>query len=391
MSIPDKALLRELADKWLKGTISSEERELLDHWYDMSSDEPIIWMGQDDSEEALQTRLLGSIQQRKDQAGLVFRYKSLIRIAAVLLVLLSIGAYFFQKQYGSTPLTDVVVIQPGGNKAMLTLANGKKISLTDAGNGALTEQAGTRISKTTDGQLIYTACTSCDQEANAAAFNTVETPRGGQYQVRLPDGTRVWLNASSKLVYPVLLNGLKERKVQLIGEAYFEVAKSKQIPFIVQTRTQEIKVLGTHFNINSYIEEPYIRTTLIEGSIQVNLIEQGSASSIRESVILKPGEQSLIAAKGIKVQQVNTENAIDWTNGYFVFNKESLESIMRRISRWYDVDVRYEDESARHQVFSGSVSRFKNISELLEKLELTAPVKFTIKGKQVKVESPEIL
>jgi len=386
MKEPDKAQLKELADKWLKGTITFEERELLDSWYDLNGDEPVLWDGPDSTESELRTRLFANIQHKKAGVNVIFRYRSLIRIAAVLLLLLSVGIYFFP--FGNKPvaISGVAEIQPGGNKAFLTLANGEKISLTDADNGALTDQAGIKISKTAEGQLIYTACASCATGTGKTAFNTIETPRGGQYQVRLPDGTRVWLNSSSKLVYSILLNTQQERKVQLTGEAYFEVVKNDHRPFIVQTRMQELKVLGTHFNINSYIEEPYVRTTLLEGRVQVSLMEKAASQSPKESVILKPGEQSLIAGKEIKVEKVNAGNTVDWINGYFVFNKESLESIMRKISRWYDVDVIYQNESARQQLFSGTVSRFKNISELLEKLELTGPVKFTIKDKQVKVE-----
>ena len=386
MKEPDKAQLKELADKWLKGTITLEERELLDSWYNLNTEEPVLWDGPDSTENGLRTRLFANIQRKKAGANPIFRYRSVLRIAAVMLVLLSLGIYFFP--FGNKPATisGITEIQPGGNKAFLTLSNGQKISLTDADNGALSDQAGIKISKTADGQLIYTACTSCATDTEKTAFNTIETPRGGQYQVRLPDGTKVWLNSSSKLVYSILLNTQQERKVQLSGEAYFEVARNEHRPFVVQTRMQELKVLGTHFNINSYIEEPYIRTTLLEGRVQVSLMEKEGAQSPKESVILKPGEQSLIAGKEIKIEKVNAGNTVDWINGYFVFNKENLESIMRKISRWYDVDVSYENEAARQQVFSGTVSRFKNISELLEKLELTGPVKFTIKGKQVKVE-----
>lgn len=386
MREPDKARLKELADKWLKGTITSEERELLDSWYDLNGEEPVLWDGPDSTESELRGRLFANIQSNKANVKAGFRYQKLIRIAAVLLLLLSVGTYFFNLRNKPLAVPDITAIQPGGNKAFLTLANGEKISLTDADNGALTNQAGIKISKTADGQLVYTACTSCAKDVESTAVNTIETPRGGQYQVHLPDGTRVWLNSSSKLVYSILLNTHQERKVQLTGEAYFEVARNDQRPFIVQTRVQELKVLGTHFNINSYIEEPYIRTTLLEGRVQVSLMEKDASQQAKESVILKPGEQSLIAGKEIKVEKVNAGNTVDWINGYFVFNKESLESIMRKISRWYDVDVSYENEAARQQVFSGTVSRFKNISELLEKLELTGPVKFTIKGKQVKVE-----
>lgn len=266
-------------------------------------------------------------------------------------------------------------IGPGGNKAYLTLANGQRISLNDAVNGALTREQGVEITKTADGQLIYTA------KGNPRAsgwMNTIETPRGGQYQVLLPDGSHVWLNAASKLVYPVSFDKKGSRKVQLSGEGYFEIAKDPAHPFIVKTAMQEVRVLGTHFNISSYQEEPGIRTTLLEGSVQIET-EKG------RNVLLKPGEQSLNHQQQIEVRPADLEAVMAWKNGDFVFKKESLAGLMRQISRWYDVEVTYMDERSKDVILSGYISRSRKISAVLERIQGTGKVRFKLEGRHILV------
>lgn len=294
--------------------------------------------------------------------------------AAVVLIAFSFTAYIsLSKKKEHVFVTDVA---PGGNKAILTLADGKKISLSDAANGDLIEQAGISISKTANGQLVY----HIEKSAGAiddTKVNTISTPNGGEWEIRLPDGSVVWLNAASSLQYPLNIATSKQRRVELTGEAYFEVAKDKAHPFIVKTVKQELEVLGTHFNINSYINENVTRTTLLEGSVRISDLNSS------DTQLLKPGEQSVLSDKGIEVKKVNTDEAVAWKNGYFMFDNEKQESILRKIARWYNVEIEYADPAAKEVMYYGTVSRFEKISKVLRKFEQTGEVRFDIKGNKV--------
>ncbi|MGY0036944.1 FecR family protein [Pedobacter sp. NJ-S-72] len=207
----------------------------------------------------------------------------------------------------------------------------------------------------------------------------METPKGGQYQLVLPDGTKVWLNAASSLRYPVAFQG-NERKVELTGEAYFEVAKDKTRPFEVYSNNQVVQVLGTHFNINAYSNEPFVSTTLLEGSVKV------TNSLTNAQKIIRPGQQSLISKDGqagIEVKNMDLDEAVAWKNGYFMFNEEELESILKKVSRWYNVDVQYEQEELKHQLFSGTLSKYSNVSQVLKKLEMLQSIHFKIEGRKI--------
>ncbi|MES2276121.1 MAG: FecR family protein [Bacteroidota bacterium] len=262
---------------------------------------------------------------------------------------------------------------PGGNKAILTLANGARIILDSARKGKLAQQGNTVIGKTANGQIVYDATKMPATPANnpdAIALNTITTPRGGQYNITLADGTRVWLNAASSLTFPASFTG-KERAVTLTGEAYFEVAKNKEMPFKVQVNKMVVQVLGTHFNVMAYTDERKMVTTLLEGSVKIN-------NGAREAV-LKPGQQAIAAENDnyLKVQQANLEEAIAWKNGYFLFDNENIQSIMRKVSRWYNVDITYTG-NMQNKDFDGTVSRFKNVTEVLKMLELTGAIHFKV-------------
>lgn len=303
-------------------------------------------------------------------------------IAAAILLIASLALYFYVGQNpiakNGTGMHLANDINPGGNKAILTLADGSKISLTDAADGELTEQAGVSITKTEDGQIVYQVI-DAPHVSTAATYNTISTPAGGQYQVNLPDGTTVWLNALSSLKYPTVFS-TQERKVILTGEAYFEVAKDPSKPFIVAAngggRQQQVRVLGTHFNINSYDDELSTRTTLLEGSVEVNAFDKAKT--------LKPGQQAVLT-KGIAVQEVDVNQAIDWKNGNFYMDDESVQSIMRRLSRWYDIEVVYQGNVPDNLQFGGVISRTKKLSEVLQVLETTQNIHFKIEGRRVTV------
>ncbi|WCT10682.1 FecR family protein [Mucilaginibacter jinjuensis] len=300
--------------------------------------------------------------------------------AAVVLLFISAGAYFLLKE--QAPKQQVAAqkynIPAGGNKAILTLANGKQIVLTDAKNGELANESTIVINKTGRGVVRYDG-TSAGGELT---YNTMSTPRGGQYTLILSDGTKVFMNAASSLKYPTSFSG-NERKVELKGEAYFEVAHNKKMPFRVETPSHQVEVLGTHFNVNAYDDEPAAKTTLLEGSVKINKTVDGKVINDAGYKILRPGEQATVKAD-IQVANADVDEAIAWKNGVFVFNDEKIESIMRKISRWYNVDVDYKGKITS-EGFGGTVSRSKDISTILHVLEETGGVHFKVEGRRVTV------
>jgi len=320
------------------------------------------------------------------------RLKPLYRYAAaaVILIVLSVSIYtYFNNNSLDKNRFAANDITPGGNKAMLILSDGKKIDLTVAANGELLSQSGISVSKTADGQLIYNI-KNTPNAGDKVLENTIVTPKGGQYQVNLPDGSKVWLNASSSLKFPLQFKA-NERAVMLTGEAYFEVAKKikgdkgkERLPFYVETPSQRVEVLGTHFNVNAYESEPAVKTTLLEGAVKVVSFKNAKNSTERISY-LSPGQQAIVNGVEIKVVQADIEETMGWKNGLFVFNGQNLEGIMREVERWYNVDVVFEDEALRKDAFNGSTSRFKNISQLLEVLESTGSVHFKIEGRRITV------
>ncbi|MBB2147743.1 FecR family protein [Pedobacter gandavensis] len=296
--------------------------------------------------------------------------------AAVAVLAIGIGSYYLSSMPATLQSDPISYdkgehILPGGSKAVLTLSDGSQIELDEMANGEIAKESGVKITKTADGRLLYSV-----REGLAhvkPAFNTISTPRGGQYQIALPDGTMVWLNAASSLKFPSSFTG-KDRLVALTGEAYFEVAKDKKRPFKVKTEEQEVEVLGTHFNINAYDDEQGVKTTLLEGSVKVKLPSNKSA-------LLKPGEQSLVL-NDIKINQVDANSAIDWKQGLFWFNDENIYSIMRQFSRWYNIEVEYRGD-VRNIRFGGQVSRMKNLSQVLRIMELTKSVEFRVEGNKI--------
>ncbi|SMC38036.1 FecR family protein [Pedobacter africanus] len=369
----------KLLEKYKSGNCSEEEKAIVESWYlelerQQAPAHEVITKSKDQVWTSLAEKTTRPLE--KTASGKVYLFKAAAWAAVVFLVVSVV--YLTGNRQKDVPMAngsakdDVV---PGGDKAFLTLANGRKISLTDAANGEIAKEAGLSITKTADGQLVYTV--KEDTETSTNLLNTIETPKGGKYQINLPDGTRVWLNAASSLRYPAKFVGDK-RMVTLTGEGYFEVAKNREMPFIVKTAGQEVHVLGTHFNINSYADEGSVKTTLAEGSVRV--IPAAEA----EKITLKPGEQSELDNKGIKVKKADLEAVLAWKQGDFIFDGEDLKSIMRKVARWYDVEVIYKGVFD-HLKFGGSISRSKNISSVLGIMEETGSVHFHIEGKRITV------
>lgn len=376
----------KLLQKYQAGECTPEEEAMIAHYIIFVSTTPQDLLAMQPDLDELRLRTVGlHISHIKTKR--MVRLGRIAAVAASIAIVLGIGSLMFapdkeQKQ----PAAYVNDIDPGSDKAILTLANGTKINLSDVRTGSLLSQSGIEIIKAEDGTLVYKVAAS---KSNTSAYNTITTPKGGQYKIVLPDGTRVWLNAASSLTYRTSLNnGRGERKVSLVGEAYFEVSKLKSVigiqkqirkmPFIVKTEKQEVIVLGTHFNINSYKDEPDTKTTLLEGAISIS-----APHGKKGGIILKPCDQAVNNGAGIKIEKIDTSMAVAWKNQEFVFRNESLESIMRKVGRWYDVEIAYENNDVGKELFGGAISRYDKISKVLRALEGTGDVKFRIQDRKI--------
>jgi transmembrane sensor len=364
-----------LLKKYLAGQCTPEEQAVVESWYYEFSGkqkdnlpEPEYTVIKQETFDAID---IGEQQQQIRTIRLWPR----VAAAAILVISLSAGWFFY---FHNTPNTEQVTqtdIKPGGNKAILTLSNGKQIVLTDAKKGKLANESNTTINKSANGQVKYTSGAG-GSTTTTTVYNTLSTPRGGQYALILSDGTKVVLNAASSIKYPTAFKG-NERSVELTGEAYFEVAHNKAKPFLVKTAKQTVQVLGTHFNVNTYTDEAAVKTTLLEGSVRVCA---GSSNTL-----IKPGQQAVLAKNKVKVYAIDVEDVVAWKEGMFRFTDESLESVMRKVSRWYDVDVVYQDEAIKELPFNGIATRFGNVSKILHMIELTKRVHFKIEGRKILV------
>ncbi|WP_286779287.1 MULTISPECIES: FecR family protein [Sphingobacterium] len=384
----ENLLLKELLEKYTARTIDKDEFDLLltflksssslkdverfmeDDWNNLSGEYPLF---KEDSDKIFQGILEDPQFNNPSPRRTVVRRIKTWGIRSVAAAAAVLAGFFIYIQQGTnlkrkTEQKQVIGIVAGGNKAILTLANGKKIVLDQNKQGVLLD----------DNTITYTDGAPVDlkRDNESSSSNdlirTISTPNGGTYQITLSDGTKIWLNAATTLTCSSDFETGKYRQVSLEGEAYFEVAKNKKRPFIVKSKNQTVKVLGTHFNISSYKDDRNIKTTLLEGSVEVN------------NTILKPNEQSIFDNQKIKVLEVDGDKAIAWKNGKFVFHSEGLESIMKKLARWYNVEVDIKADVS-DKVFTGSISRNDNISKILEKISYTQAVKFKIEGRRITV------
>lgn len=380
----NKQELKALLEKFEADKCTAEEIGMLESWYLQWKTEETIDIDQAEAEQRVDHiwDRLESVEIKKGR----FKLWPRLIAAAVVLIALSSVLYFYFNQPVAAPQDPIVQDVPaGGNKAYLTLADGKRITLTDAANGELAHQTGVKITKSKDGQLIYSVSKGDGVEKADKAYNKVETPKGGQYQVYLPDGTKVWLNAASSLRFPSAFKGLKERLVELDGEAYFEVAHNRKQPFIVKTAKQEITVLGTHFNISSYTDEEMVKTTLLQGAVLINRLKNTPSEGVegKDFVVLKPGQQCILG-KAFHVSEADVEMAVSWKDGNFMFNNLDLQSIMKQLSRWYIVDVDYSN-MPNNRVFTGFIARSENLSKVLGMLYEVGGIKFKLENKTIKI------
>lgn len=372
---------QELYEKYLEGKCTPDELYELESYQDNLDIDTHTWqnntMGDADQiKQFIIDKLEHSIYAYSRKRSRIISYS----IAASMIFLLSAGLYYYKRTFIPVQVQTEVPrfkndILPGNNKAVLTLDDGSVINLDDAQTGVLASESDIEIKKTGDGRLEYIRA---ENEATTVRFNTLRTPMGGEFQLVLPDGTKVWLNSGTSLRFPTAFTG-SERVVELNGEAYFAVKKNTKMPFHVLTsNNMDVKVLGTEFNVMAYDNEKMINTTLIEGSVEVQ----------KDSKMLKlnPGEEVVLnkVSGNMKIGEADIEQATAWKEGQFVFVNENIESIMRKVSRWYNVDVEYKGNLSNKD-FVGTISRKKNVSELLKMLELTGAVHFGIEGRRITV------
>jgi transmembrane sensor len=361
-----------LLDKYISNTATEAERALVESWYlfhqPYTGEIDFNQLAADQKESLDQ--LLGKISSQKKRPAW-----PRIAVAASIIMLMAAGTYVLHKD---KPVPQAAVVStfkpdvtPGGNRAVLILSDGRTVVLNDAKTGKLASDGSTVINKTADGQISY-ANANASANANQPVYNTTATPAGGQYQLILSDGTKVWLNAASSIKYPVVFNN-RERKVEITGEAYFEVAHDQKKPFRILSNGQTVEVLGTHFNINAYSNEEAVETTLLQGSIKV--------SAGTQSYMVRPGERARFKNGGFKIAHADVEAAVAWKNGFFHFNNDNLETVMRQLARWYAIQVKYEGKVPERQ-FSGEISRSANASQILDILKFKK-VHFRIAGKTV--------
>jgi transmembrane sensor len=374
-----------LCEKYFKGECTPEEEAVINKYQDAEG-LPHEHLADVDTagKERLQKLLYNKIQiSLHSQQTNVFEMRRWSYAAAAAIAVLSIGIYFanLNKHKNDGLISKNIImpkkdIQPGSSKAVLTLSNGNKIVLDDTKNGVLSKQGNSAISKSGNGIIIKNDNANQDVTANNA-LNTITIPRGGKYNITLPDGTHVWLNSSSSLTFPTVFTGT-ERKVTLRGEAYFEVAKNKAKPFRVDVNgKQVVEVLGTHFNINAYADEQNITTTLLEGSVKINYHDKAT--------LIKPGQMAINnLGADLAVKDANIEEVMAWKNDYFIFNNENITSIMKKVSRWYDVDVAFKGNMSNIN-FDGNYSRAKGLSSLLKNIELVNKVRFVIEERRITV------
>jgi len=402
---------QELAEKWLNNTISTQESGEFFQWYNKEQENDIfIPKDYAENDQELKKRIFDEINQNISDSDASRSYSSQtwFAAAAVIIAVFAASLYFssetkeyiqysvnkvIPKSKSSSPFRKVpplaaienkepvvaIDIEAGKNKAILTLGDGSIIILDDAKNGILANQGGNSVLKAADGEVIYSFLSEVNDslvqdELAPVVYNTIETPKGGKFQIKLPDGSKVWLNAASSIRFPTAFNGPK-RQVELKGEAYFEVSPDKSKIFEVNTRNQVVQVLGTHFNINAYLDEPSVNTTLLEGSVRV--------SDLRTNIsqLLKPGEQSQLSEQIDVINLKNTNEAVAWKEGYFQFEEADIKTVMRQIERWYDVSIVYAGDLPNYR-FGGEIERNLSLLQVLKVLEKTK-VHFRLEGREV--------
>ena len=374
-----------LYEKYHSGNCSHQEKQLFESYSDDfilgDAEWDLIELG---DKQAVVDKMYAQLQSHihpERKSGWILWAR--LSAAAVVLAILASGIYYFNSNSAARVSSKDLIVKtndvgPGTKKAILTLHDGSTVILDESKNGLVASQGKTLISKTKGGQIIYRTNVADQNQNSPEIYNSIRTPRGGESQLLLPDGTKVWLNSESVIRFPTIFSG-NERRVELRGEAYLEVAENKKMPFKISVKGTEVEVLGTHFNVSAYGDKPEVNTTLLQGSVKI--------SKDGHEAMLKPGQSGVTASNGtISVRNVNAADAIAWKNGYFVYQNEDIYSIMEKAARWYDVEVQYQGDM-KDTEFYGRGHRYENISELLKNLELAGKVHFKVQGRRVVVMS----
>ncbi|TDQ78102.1 FecR family protein [Sphingobacterium yanglingense] len=368
----------ELLAKYREGQCTEQEKALLESWITFGAFDGPVYDDEKLKEKIQRISVRLPIKERR-RSNYTNLQRTIYIAASLAAILLAVWFFHINKNEAiqdRIKKEDVLAyIEPGKDHAYITLANGQIINLEAATNGVLFDKTGVKINKLSSGEIVYEV--NNDQNANLNAMNTIETPRGGQYRIILPDGTKVWMNAASSLKFSTGLSKLKERRIELRGEAFFVVAKDHNRPFIVESRGQEVEVLGTIFNVSAYQEEPSIKTTLIEGSVKVT--HQGIVKK------LQPNQQAIVT-EHIDIKPVTGNVELAWKNGDFDLENDDFHSLMRKISRWYNVDIEYDPSAPNELKLGGKISRNKSITSILNIMEATGEVSFEIKGRRILVK-----
>lgn len=369
----------------LTGTIDERDRAVLTRWLDederhrkeytnileslKTGNE--VWKDQERGRQIMESRwrTVKSHTIRK-----TVRWITWSKYAAVILLFVSMGIFWFvNEEKQEVENVAVTKIEHGSMKAQLVLANGRRVDLVPETNLQLEEEGGTRI-LTLDNMVKYSGMDSLVGQSTEVKYNTLIVPRGGEFSLELADGTRVWLNTESKLRYPVAFTG-EERRVEMDGEVYFEVAKNREKPFVVTVNGVDIRVLGTSFNVSAYQED--VVTTLVTGKVQ---LKKGD-----EQVVLLPNQQAIWSDDKFKVKQVDARNYVLWKEGIFYFEDVDLETILDDMARWYNVNIFYVNPTLKKMKFSVEIKRYEDINEILRRIEQTKRVKFEIKDRTINV------
>lgn len=360
----------DLLAKYRDGRCTDMEKTLLENW---------LISGRFDIQEPSDQQIEAGLNRLNKRLGIASTTVKLwprFIAAASVVVAIGAGIFFYSRRSDADSRLTIVAndLGPGKQGATLTLSNGKRIKLSEAHNGQLAQEAGVLITKADNGELTYQIETDSPESAEP---NVLATANGETYRVRLPDGSMVWLNASSSITYTTNLLEAGKRKVTLDGEAFFDIRKDKDHPFVVYSRGQQVEVLGTQFNINSYRNEQVVATTLLEGAVRIN--------SGGRDIVVRPGEQTQNEGGYIHVEKVDVEKFVDWKEGDFNLDNLNFKVAMRKIARWYDLEVIFDKSIPEDMRTGGWISRNKKLSEVLNFIASSGIARFRLEGKKLYV------
>lgn len=378
----------DILAKYEAGTITQEELQILEDWYASFESNPDITDSLSPEERAvrkkqLQEKIFDQIDRETSSTAKMSKKRFFLnpgnrlwQAAASIALICAVSLYIFKKQSDKLPVSaeeQSSTIRPGTDQAILTLGNGEKILLDDSKKGELATEGNIHINKLQPGNLVYTA----GKKVPKVYSNTLSTPRGGRYQLTLADGTQVWLNAQSSITYPSAFRG-STREVTITGEVYFEVAHNAAMPFRVKSENQTIEVLGTHFNVNTYKAKSVAKTTLLSGSVAL--------SNAHQRIVLRPGQQGVVAGRSLSVKQVDPTEVIAWKEGYFDFTDADIGSVIDELGRWYNVDIHYQG-TATQETFTGRIPRSWPFEKVLNLLKTFKSIQVEMQGRRLIVET----